>query len=146
MYSWKEVVLALVFGFAAGMFFMLGYIDMQTSIYTPVHNVSVSLGWNGRVLLDFNRSNILIKERFKNFCTGSMRPTLSCHTIQIVEMFPKDVAIGDIIVYKYQNYTIEHRVVGKKNDCYITKGDANFVTDGCIRKEDIIGKVLGLIY
>ena len=147
-YDWKEVLLALVFGFIAGMFFMLGYIDYtQTNIYTPIHNVSVGLGWNGRVLLDFNRSNIQIKDRFINSCTGSMRPTFSCHAIQIIEMFPGDIEIGDIVVYKYGNYTVEHRVIDKKGeDCYITKGDANFITDGCVKRGDIIGKVLALVY
>ena len=58
-----------------------------------------------------------------------------------VIIFKKDdnVAVGDIIVFQYQDQIIAHRVVGI-NEYYVTKGDANNSVDYIkVKKEDIKG-------
>lgn len=49
--------------------------------------------------------------------------------------------IGDVILFYNCKYII-HRIVGKKNGCFITKGDNNLLCDEkLICKKDIIGYV-----
>ena len=70
--------------------------------------------------------------------SNSMNPTFKRGDVII---FKKDdnVAVGDIIVFQYQDQIIAHRVVGI-NEYYVTKGDANNSVDYIkVKKEDIKG-------
>lgn len=82
--------------------------------------------------------------------TSSMLPTLN-HNTKGIEIPPDDLMIGNIISYKEGNELIIHRIVDIGSDdlgtYYITKGDNNNIVDpNKIRKEQIQGKIVVLIY
>ncbi len=70
--------------------------------------------------------------------SNSMNPTFSKGDVVIYKE-KENILPGDIIVFKYNNQIIVHRVVSI-NEYYITKGDANNTIDYIkIKKEDIKG-------
>ncbi len=70
--------------------------------------------------------------------SNSMDPTFRRGDIVIYKK-TKSILPGDIIVFKYENQNIIHRLVSI-NEYYITKGDANINVDHLkIKKEDIKG-------
>ena len=75
--------------------------------------------------------------------TGSMAPTLNVYDVVLVEI-TKDVQVGDIITYKYENELITHRIMEIDGDTLITKGDANNTEDKSITKDAVIGKVISV--
>ena len=103
---------------------------------------------NDRVIINENASYLSI---FAN--TSSMIPTIN-HNTKAIEVMPKnynELHIGDIIAYRLDNDIIVHRIIdiGFDEDGFyaVTKGDNNNVVDpNKIRFQDIIGKVLVLIY
>ena len=74
--------------------------------------------------------------------SGSMEPNIPTGSFAVVNRNADfdDVEIGDVIVFKYQNMNIIHRVIEttKINDkTYLkTKGDANRMDDGFIATEE----------
>ena len=73
--------------------------------------------------------------------TGSMSGTIEVDDIIFVKL-TKDVKNNDVITFKSNDGDIiTHRLIGQKDDKYITKGDVNNVTDELITKNQIIGKV-----
>ena len=98
--------------------------------------------------------------------TESMKPILDCRDIVLYKRLDKfeifshkyvngeglgaernysyienEIEVGDIIIFYYDGLVV-HRVIGKCEDGFITKGDNNWVSDGCIPYERIIGKVV----
>lgn len=73
--------------------------------------------------------------------TGSMQPTLNINDIIIIKI-TDDVNEGDIITFSDNNEFITHRVISKKNETFITKGDSNNTEDNPIDKDNIIGKLV----
>ena len=70
--------------------------------------------------------------------SNSMSPTFQRGDVVIYKK-EENIAIGDIIIFQYQNHNIVHRVTGI-NEYYITKGDANNSMDYIkLKKEDIKG-------
>jgi signal peptidase len=76
----------------------------------------------------------------------SMEPTITSSDIIVVTPVDRDLAVGDIISYRYQfedmQYTsiVTHRIVGLENGGYRTKGDAYTKADVYIvAPEDVIG-------
>ena len=70
--------------------------------------------------------------------SNSMNPTFKRGDVVIYKK-GENVVPGDIIVFKYQNQIIVHRVVSI-NEYYVTKGDANNNVDYIkVQKEDIKG-------
>jgi len=76
--------------------------------------------------------------------TGSMEPTIKTSDIIIVKL-TKDVNENDIITFKADNNFITHRIIEKKNDQIITKGDANNTEDIPITEDVVVGKVVYII-
>ena len=73
--------------------------------------------------------------------SGSMSGTIEVDDIIFVKI-TKDVKQGDIITFKSQDGAIiTHRLISKKGNNYITKGDVNNVSDEAVSKDQIIGKV-----
>ncbi len=80
----------------------------------------------------------------------SMEPTLQTgDLVFVVKTSPKDLKVGDVVVYRKPSgeYVI-HRIikivkVGNMLDVE-TKGDNNFIADGVIPVNWIVGKVVGL--
>ncbi len=80
--------------------------------------------------------------------SGSMRPTLEIGDLTIVKGgFSSEIGIGDLIQYRTINgVTITHRVVdiGSQGGLgyFITKGDANSVSDAPVYLQQVDGKVV----
>jgi len=76
--------------------------------------------------------------------SGSMKNEISINDIIVVKR-TKEVEKNDIIAFEQQGQLIVHRIVEKKQDEIITKGDANNQTDEPIKYNQIIGKVVKII-
>ena len=76
--------------------------------------------------------------------TGSMSGTIEIGDIVIVKL-TNEVEKNDIITYEQEQILITHRVIEKKDDNLITKGDANNAEDKPITKDAVIGKVVHTI-
>ena len=74
--------------------------------------------------------------------SGSMEPTLKVGGILYYEKVDlEDLNKNDILVYKYKNHIISHRIVDRVDDGFITKGDANSSIDlNLVNKEQVLGK------
>ncbi len=77
--------------------------------------------------------------------SGSMEPEISVDDIIIIN--EKDTYNkGDIITFQRENSIITHRIDKKIQSGFITKGDANNVSDkDIVNIEDIFGKVVLII-
>ena len=83
--------------------------------------------------------------------SGSMSPTIEIGDIVVVDKYycdnPKELAVGDIIVFKIKDTLYTHRIIKsiEKNGKYYfrTKGDYkdNAEDTWIVLKEDIVGKV-----
>lgn len=84
--------------------------------------------------------------------SGSMEPTIPVSsTVYYKEVDPKDLLIGDIIVYKMsEDIVVTHRIIEVISDesdpdavCFRTQGDANYTADAdLVYPKDILGKVV----
>lgn len=64
------------------------------------------------------------------------------HEKTVVSLKKKDdYVVNDVVLFKYQDQYILHRIIKIKNDLYHILGDGSF-TVHVIRKEDILGYVL----
>ena len=73
--------------------------------------------------------------------TGSMEDNI--HTGDYILIYKKkDYKVGDIVTYQKDDYHVTHRIIEKKKDIVITKGDANNLPDDEIKIKSIIGKVI----
>jgi len=75
--------------------------------------------------------------------SGSMWPALKKGDFILIKGVDSkaEIDVGDIIVYKNPKGFTIHRLIEKKEDTVITKGDANNVKDAPVRYEEIIGKI-----
>lgn len=73
--------------------------------------------------------------------TGSMEDGI--HAGDYILIYKKDkYNVGDVVTYKKDDYHVTHRIIKKKGNKVITKGDANNVEDSEINTSDIVGKVI----
>lgn len=73
--------------------------------------------------------------------SDSMEDKISAGDL-IITFNKNNYKIDDIIMYRYDNETITHRVYEIVENGYITKGDANELPDDyVVLKNDVIGKV-----
>ena len=94
---------------------------------------------------------ILVSGIFNNrliaIASDSMNPTYYRGDAVLIEyMEPEELRKGDILVFRYENIIVTHRIVNikkRKNIYYFTtQGDANDKPDSAvITNEDVIGKV-----
>lgn len=70
-----------------------------------------------------------------------MEPTLSVNDVIIVHE-SESYDINDIVVYDSGSGMIVHRIIEQHGDTFITKGDANNISDEPITKEAVKGKVV----
>ena len=73
--------------------------------------------------------------------TGSMSKTIEIDDVILVKI-TKDVHENDIITFEEDNAIVTHRIIGEKEDFFLTKGDANNAEDKPVKKENVIGKVV----
>ena len=76
--------------------------------------------------------------------TGSMEPAISQNDIIIIKN-KEDYFMDEIVTFKSDRAYITHRIVAKRGDVFVTKGDANNTKDVEIDKSAIIGKVVKII-
>lgn len=83
--------------------------------------------------------------------SGSMEPVLPTGALVLVDTGRRDFAIGDIITYRLSGHDegeilVTHRIVGRSEDGFLTKGDANEAEDQRpVRPAQIVGGVLAQI-
>jgi len=82
--------------------------------------------------------------RFLAITSGSMTPEINIGDVVVsTPVSISDVKVGDIIVFKGDSNLVVHRVVGfSKDNCFITKGDANENNDplwAC--GDNVVGRV-----
>jgi len=94
--------------------------------------------------LFFLLSQLNLPGNYKIFLvqSGSMSPALKTGDMVIVKPI-LSYQVNDIITFNsHQNFTVTHRIIQTNNDGFITKGDANSVTDqNQVDKSQILGKV-----
>lgn len=72
----------------------------------------------------------------------SMLPTIQDGEIVHVRPVPTDLLrIGDIVLLRTDEQFKAHRIIRKRGECFITRGDAGVDTDGEIRCDQILGRV-----
>lgn len=118
---------------------IFGYIlDLLTLIVLIAIILGVYYIVQVRVLKKDNAN--LFGYAFFEVATGSMSGTIEIGDIVIVKI-TKDVQENDIIVYTEDSNYITHRLIEKKDNKLITKGDANNAEDKPITNEQVLGKV-----
>lgn len=75
----------------------------------------------------------------------SMTPTIQPNSL-VVFWRQSAYSVGEVIAFKVPPYSILHRIVAVQADGYVTKGDANDVTDpGIVQKQNVVGKLILII-
>ena len=78
------------------------------------------------------------------FLSGSMSPAIETGSMAFLQE-QKTYKVGDIITYRKNNSLITHRIVEKKAEVILVKGDANNRMDEPITQEMIEGKIMFVI-
>lgn len=81
---------------------------------------------------------------FFEVATASMYPTIEIGDVVIVKI-TKEIEQNDIIVYTEGKSIITHRLIEKKDNELIAKGDANNSEDKPIQEDMVLGKVVKII-
>lgn len=100
----------------------------------------------GTIFIKVNTKSLLFKIfdfSILTISSGSMEPEIQIGEAIIIKR-EDTYEIGDIITYSVKNtYLVTHRIVGKEEENYITKGDNNNSNDnGKLIQENIEGKVI----
>lgn len=74
--------------------------------------------------------------------SGSMEPALKTGGVILTDLKEKDAEVGDVITFQKDERTVTHRVAGKTDEGYLTKGDANEEID---RSFTAFDEVLGTV-
>ena len=77
--------------------------------------------------------------------TGSMEPAISQNDIIIIKA-KDDYFEKEIVTFKSDKAYVTHRIIEKRGDTFVTKGDANNTKDVEIEKSSIIGKVVKILH
>jgi signal peptidase len=73
--------------------------------------------------------------------SGSMEPRIGTGAVCYVDTKTEDYHTGDIITFRTGGKTVTHRIIGKSGNAFMTKGDANRVSDPwTVGADQIIGK------
>ena len=76
--------------------------------------------------------------------TGSMEPVIKQNDIIIVKK-QDNYAEQDIVTFKSEKEYVTHRIVSKRGDTIVTKGDANNTKDVAIEISQVVGKVVKVL-
>ena len=77
--------------------------------------------------------------------TGSMEPAISQNDIIIIKD-KEDYFIKEVVTFKSDNAYVTHRIIEKRGETFVTKGDANNTKDVEIEKSNIVGKVVKVFH
>ena len=80
-----------------------------------------------------------------NVATGSMEPTLKQNDIILVKKCD-DYVVDDIVTFESDGAYITHRIITKRGNDIVTKGDANNTKDIGITIDSVIGKVIKIYH
>src|SRR5215470_16363314 len=61
--------------------------------------------------------------------------------LRVKAVDPKEIRVGDIVLYRDYSGFKAHRVIRRRNNVFMTRGDAGLETDAAIRGEQILGKI-----
>ena len=81
---------------------------------------------------------------YMNIISGSMADAINVDDYVFIKLNAKDLKEGDVITFKVDDAVITHRIMTIYDDGILTKGDANKDSDNVIKKDDVIGKVVGV--
>lgn len=80
---------------------------------------------------------------FPNFSTGrSMEPTIPGGVTMVLEVVPKNLEKGDIVVYRGDRGFIQHRIIEEGDGEFLIQGDNNPIPDGWVEEKRIIAKTV----
>ena len=105
------------------------------------------------ILIIFSKFKMVVsdKDYFDMFgyslfsvATGSMEPTIKQNDIIVVHK-QNNYKVDDIVTFKSEKAYVTHRIVTKRGNTIVTKGDANNSKDVAIERKDIIGKVVKIL-
>ena len=105
------------------------------------------------ILIIFSKFKMVVsdKDYFDMFgyslfsvATGSMEPTIKQNDIIVVHK-QNNYKVDDIVTFKSEKAYVTHRIVTKRGNTIVTKGDANNTKDVAIERKDIIGKVVKIL-
>ena len=77
-----------------------------------------------------------------NLIGTSMRPTLIAGDELTLES-AGEVAVGDVVLFRYMGRHILHRIVAIEGDHYIMRGD-NCISNEIVGREDIVAKLVAM--
>ncbi len=108
------------------------------------------------IIQKFSGNRSVLGYRLFTVATGSMRGVFEINDIIAVKDFnPDNLKVGDDIAYKgladgFQGMLITHRIIkieidSNNNKIFYTKGVNSTVPDPAITKEQILGKVIGVV-
>ena len=110
-------------------------------IFNAIRNVLFTIAV---VILLCAGACLILKIRPAVVMSGSMEPTLPVGSVVFIdEMAADEVEIGDAIAFRIGENYVTHRILDKKDGCYVTKGDANDSMDPWqIAPSQVEGKVI----
>lgn len=111
-----------------------------TCLKALVFAVALYLGVHGAMILALRAA-----PPYYAIGSGSMEPTIETGSLVIVRGYGHQgqVEVGDVVAYESSGSIIVHRIVGRCEDGFRARGDANPVEDPwVIRFEDIRGEVM----
>lgn len=76
---------------------------------------------------------------------NSMVPIIKKECYLKINLITEKFSIGDIVLLKDKRIIV-HRIIGRKNNLFLIKGDNSSEVDGFYSKEKILGKVELIIY
>lgn len=78
------------------------------------------------------------------FCARgqSMWPTIQDGDTIHVEPISRAPCIGDIVLFLRTGHFTAHRIVRRRGDKYVTRGDASLEIDGVVQQQELIGTVV----
>lgn len=75
--------------------------------------------------------------------SGSMEPALQVGSVVWVDVRKTEAGIGDAVTFERDGRTVTHRIVGKTEKGYLTKGDANREADSSpVESGEVVGTVV----
>jgi len=80
-------------------------------------------------------------------CGYSMYPSIKNGDLLVVAKKGSpyyDPEIGDILVYRYKNFYVAHRLIRVDGDIYFLKGDNNDYVEK-VKEENVVGEVIEVI-
>lgn len=98
---------------------------------------------NSALFLEIANETLATAGVFRFRASGrSMLPEIQDGEMLHVEPVPSRLKTGEIVLFNKDGKLKAHRIVGKRREGFIARGDAGFEADGLVRRDEIIGKVV----